>query len=109
VFYVLVQEHRSARLDAARLARVRAAFAKARYLDLEGDFGCQQATDFAWVLTSFDDGSHSRAIRHYTGCWRTPGTVALEKLEDDLDAIVNTQRWAGNAEERERRFARSWR
>jgi len=51
------------------------------------------ATDLPSAITSVDDGSRSKRVRHDRGCSDAPG--ALATLENRIDEVAGTARWTG--------------
>lgn len=85
----------TAKLSNATLAALRKLFTDAKYFDLKGDADCHEMTDQPSVITSYDDGTNKRTIRHYLGCSRAPS--GLSALEERFDALVTTE-WVGKRE-----------
>jgi hypothetical protein len=91
----------TATLTPAELEALRKAFTEAKYLALEGDFGCYEATDNPSADTSFSDGKRQKSIHHYYGCRTPPQTASLTALERRFDEIVKSERWVGTEKERD--------
>ncbi len=90
---------RTAKLKPAQLAALRAAFADAHYFDLQDDYTRRDVTDNPSTFTSSSDGTRSKTVRHYYGDRSAP--AALTKLEDEIDSIVQIDRFIGTRAERQ--------
>lgn len=104
--FVKVTGPAEAKLDAAAVARLKQAFAKARFASFANAYETRTITDSPTAVVSFGDGKSAKVVRHYRGDHNAP--PALTRLEDEIDAIVNIQQWIGTAEER-KKDAASWR
>ena len=51
------------------------------------------ATDLPSAITSVDDGSRSKQVKHDRGCSDAP--QALAALENRIDEVAGTSRWTG--------------
>jgi Domain of unknown function (DUF6438) len=100
-YFVKVKGKASARLDAGALALLKAAFDRARFLELGDGFDCYEATDMPSADVSYDDGKRHKEIRHYHGCISKPDKEKLFELEGRIDEIAHTERWMGTQLERE--------
>jgi hypothetical protein len=98
--FVKDEGKRTAKLTQSQLAQVRAAFEKAGFLKLEGDFACYEMTDMPSANVTYRDGDTERTIHHYHGCRSAPETMSV--LEKRLDELLGTRRWVGSPEERRR-------
>jgi hypothetical protein len=100
-YFVKVKGKASARLDGGALAALKAAFERARFLDLGEGFDCYEATDMPSANVSYDDGKRKKELRHYYGCISKPDKDKLFELEGRIDEIAHTERWVGTQLERE--------
>ena len=91
--FVKVTGKATAKLSAAKLAELADAFAKAGYFALKDKYTRYDITDHPSANTSYDDGSHHKAIAHYHGDRSAP--AALDQLEARIDEIVGTSKWIG--------------
>jgi len=85
----------TAKLSAAELEQVRAAFHQAGYFELTGDFACRGLTDLPVLTSSYSDGARRRTVEHHLGCRQVPGIEALNTLEGRLVEIAGAPRDLG--------------
>jgi hypothetical protein len=100
--FVKVKGKAEARLTADQVAALRAAFAAAKYTQLEDHYDCYEVTDNPSANTSFQIGGKTKTITHYHGCRRDPATTTLSGLENKIDEIAGAVRWVGTPAEREK-------
>ena len=91
--FVKVTGKATARLPAAALAELAAAFKKAGYFALKDKYTSYDITDHPSANTSYDDGTHRKTIAHYHGDRSAP--AVLDVLEERIDEIVGTSKWIG--------------
>jgi len=96
--FVKVKGRASGQLDEAALARLKQAFAEAKFSSLENSYETVSRTDAPSAIVSFADRARVKTVRHYHGDMAAP--PALSKLEDEIDTIVHVEQWIGTQEER---------
>ena len=80
-------------LSAKQLAALTDAFKKADVFALKDKYTSYDVTDHPSANITYDDGTRKKTIAHYHGDRSAP--EALDKLESDIDGIVDTMRWIG--------------
>jgi hypothetical protein len=97
--HVRVRGYREWRIPRERLAQLRAAFARSRYWNLptyrynDGGPTCQPT-----AYTSYrSEGGEFHHVVHYLGNEDAP--EALFHVEDEIDRIVEIERWIGTPED----------
>jgi hypothetical protein len=88
----------SSKLDAKELEALRAAFAEAKFFELDSNYTCQSRTDASSAHVSYRLGNNAKRIDHYHGCNKAP--PALSRLEERLDELTRSAQWIGSREER---------
>lgn len=90
-------------VSAAQLHALRAAFAHARFEDIDPQCcDCLDYTDMPTVTVTRTERGTSRTIRDYHGCLATP--KRLRTLEEDIDRVVGIDSLIGPPPERPLRY-----
>jgi hypothetical protein len=101
--HVKFKGHASDRLTADQVSRLRSAFEAARFDTFHDGYESPTITDRSTIVIAFTAGDTTKTVRHDLGDKTAP--PELEKLENDVDAIVGVERWTGTAEERAKHAA----
>ena len=88
--YVKVTEPVTVKLDAAALAKLTALVEQSDFAKWK-NYVAVTTTDMPTVVLTF----RGKTVQHYRGDEKAP--EALTKLEDDLDALIGTDRWVKGA------------
>lgn len=96
--FVKVMGKATGQLDEPALARLKQAFATAKFASLKNSYETVSRTDAPTAVVSYGDGAKKKSVRHYHGDMNAP--PALDQLENDIDAIVHIEQWIGTQEER---------
>jgi hypothetical protein len=87
------------RISTAQVAEIRAAFKKARFSDLSGDYTHVDMTDAETVATALTEHGQTKRVAHYHGDTKAP--AQLNELEAEIDRLVDIDRLIGTEQERE--------
>ncbi len=102
--FVKLKGRHTAQVPPGKIAALAAAFESAGYWELH-DYDDQQVVDNAWANTSFTHKGKSKTVRHYLSDHSAPQSLA--DLEGKIDDILDTSRWVGTPEERDK-LERDW-
>lgn len=83
----------SARVDAATVARLRAAVRAANVFALKDEYLAMPVSDLPYSKIEVRDGARRKTIRAYAGDPNLP--AALVKLAERIDRELGTRRWIG--------------
>ena len=104
--FVKVKGHAEARLDPGAMARLRNAFAEARFGSFGDFYETATLSDGATTVLSFGEGRQPKTVRHNSGDLSAPR--ALSELERRMEQLVEVERWIGTDAERIQNVA-AWR
>lgn len=84
--------------SAATLGELGRAFARADFFKLQDKYERYDITDHPSAIVFYDDGKQHKTISHYHGDSSAP--ESLRKLEDEIDKLLDSDRFIGTPEER---------